>query len=124
MIESDRIVSLGAAPEFVDTPSLSGRGQAIARCSRCKVAIWSHYAGSGPLTTFVRVGTLDEPDLLPPDVHIFTSSKQPWVLLPESTPAFTEYYDRKTVWTRESLARFEHLRPLIDAYRAGAQGTG
>jgi len=120
MIESDRVLNLGVEPMVVDTPSQSGRGQRIARCPHCKVAVWSHYAGSGPVTRFVRVGTLDNPDALPPDVHIFTSSKQPWVVLPASAPAFAEFYDLKAIWSKESLARFEHLRPLIAAYRAGA----
>ena len=61
--------------------------QLVARCPSCQVALWSHYAGAGPLVSFVRVGTLDEPDRLPPDVHIFTASKQPWVQLPAGTPA-------------------------------------
>jgi len=123
MIEADRVSSLGSAPELIDTPSQSGRGQAIARCPTCKVAVWSHYAGSGPLTKFVRVGTLDDPDLLPPDVHIFVASKQPWVVLPQNTPAFAEYYDRRAVWSKATLERFEHLRPLIDAYRASIRGA-
>ena len=54
---------------------------------------------------FVRVGTLDEPDRLPPDIHIFTASMQPWVVLPPDTPAVEEYYDRNEVWPEESLAR-------------------
>ena len=58
---------------------------------------WSHYAGAGPLVRFVRVGTLDEPDRLPPDIHIFTASKQPWVVLPPGVPAVPEYYDREAV---------------------------
>jgi hypothetical protein len=53
----------------------------------------------------VRVGTLDEPDRLPPNIHIFTASKQPWVVLPESIPAVAEFYDRKVYWPAESLAR-------------------
>jgi Glutathione-dependent formaldehyde-activating enzyme len=118
MFESDRVLNLGLEAEVVDTPSQSGRGQKIARCPRCKVAVWSHYAGSGPLTRFVRVGTLDNPDALPPDVHIFTSSKQPWVVLPPATPAFAEFYDRAAVWSQASLVRFEQLRPLIEAYRS------
>ena len=68
--------------------------------------------------TFVRVGTLDDPDRLPPDVHIFTASKQPWVVLPTTTPAFEAYYDREEVWRPDSLARRATLKPLIDAYRA------
>ena len=54
---------------------------------------------------FVRVGTLDDPDRLPPDIHIFTSSKQPWVVLPPGTPAVAEYYDRDRYWPQESLER-------------------
>ena len=80
MIESDRVAELELPPEIVETPSASGAGQLVARCPKCRIAVWSHYAGAGPVLKFVRVGTLDEPDLLPPDIHIFTSSKQPWEL--------------------------------------------
>ncbi|RPI62061.1 MAG: hypothetical protein EHM50_04635, partial [Lysobacterales bacterium] len=78
MIEGDRVTELGQPPEMVQTPSASGSGQAIARCPTCRVAVWSNYAGAGPVVRFVRVGTLDDPDLLPPDIHIFTGSRQPW----------------------------------------------
>lgn len=105
LIEADRVVVLQDAPEAVNTPSNSGKGQKIFRCSTCRVAVWSHYAGAGDAIRFVRVGTLDNPDALPPDIHIFTSSKQPWVVLPEGTPAVPEYYDRKIYWPAESLAR-------------------
>ena len=88
LIEADRVQLLTGVPEMVDTPSASGRGQRIARCPSCRVAVWSHYAGAGDAASFVRVGTLDEPDRLPPDVHIFTSTRQPWVRLPEGAPAF------------------------------------
>ncbi|MGH7129936.1 MAG: GFA family protein, partial [Planctomycetaceae bacterium] len=77
MIEADRVVLLQGAPEIVATPSQSGKGQKIARCGTCRIALWSHYAGAGDAIAFVRVGTLANPDLLPPDIHIFTSSKQP-----------------------------------------------
>lgn len=121
MIESDRIENLAADPILIATPSQSGKGQQIARCAQCSVAVWSHYAGSGPLTKFVRVGTLDAPGLLPPDAHIFTASKQPWVIIPPGSPAFEIYYDRAQVWSAQSRARFEALRPAIEAYRAGVK---
>jgi hypothetical protein len=54
---------------------------------------------------FVRVGTMDNPDLCPPDIHIFTSSKQPWVMLPSGAKAVSELYDLDTVWPAESLER-------------------
>jgi len=123
MIEADRVHSLGMEPEIVDTPSESGAGQRIARCPRCKVAVWSNYAGSGPVVKFVRVGTLDTPDALPPDVHIFTSSKQPWVQLPAATPAFPEYYDRDKVWSAASLERRKELLPAIEAYQASRRSN-
>jgi hypothetical protein len=110
MIESDRLTRLGAPPEFVDTPSQSGLGQKVARCPKCRIALWSHYAGAGPLISFVRVGTLDNPDAMPPDIHIFTMSKQPWVVLPESTPAVHEFYDIKKMWPAESQERRKAMR--------------
>jgi hypothetical protein len=110
MIESDRVELLSGAPELVDTPSASGAGQRIARCPRCRVAVWSHYSGAGDAISFIRVGTLDEPGRLPPDIHIYTTSKQPWVILPAGTPAVPEYYDRKQYWPAESLARREAMR--------------
>jgi RimJ/RimL family protein N-acetyltransferase len=42
------------------TPSASGRGQKISRCPRCRIAVWSNYAGAGGAVHFVRVGTLDD----------------------------------------------------------------
>ena len=105
MIEADRVKLLSGEPEVVITPSLSGRGQKITRCPVCRGAVWSNYAGSGDKFRFVRVGSLDEPDRLPPDVHIFTMSKQPWVILSPGTPAFPEFYEREKLWPDQSLAR-------------------
>ena len=118
MIEADRVTSLGVEPELVHTPSNSGLGQKIARCPSCRVALWSHYAGAGPVLTFVRVGTLDNPDALPPDIHIFTQSKQPWLVLGDAMPALPEYYDREQHWRPESLARWQGVLPAVQAYRA------
>ncbi len=110
MIEASRVELLSGEPEIVHTPSNSGRGQDIARCPTCRVAVWSHYGGAGSKVSFIRVGTLDEPDRLPPDVHIFTDSKQPWVILPPDRPAVAEYYDRNALWPAESLERMRVLR--------------
>lgn len=118
MIEADRVVNLGVEPELVHTPSNSGLGQNIARCAQCRVAVWSNYAAAGPVVRFVRAGTLDDPDLLSPDVHIFTVSKQPWVVIPPGSASFPEYYERETLWSAESLARRAVILPLIEKYRA------
>ena len=111
MIEADRVVLLKGSPEVVNTPSNSGKGQKIARCPQCRIALWSNYAGAGDHVRFIRVGTLDEPDRLPPDIHIFTESKQPWVVLPPGTPAVPQYYRRADHWPEASLARWRALSP-------------
>ncbi len=110
MIEADRVELLSGEPEAVMTPSASGKGQTIWRCPRCRVAVWSNYAGAGDRVRFVRVGSLDEPDRMPPDIHIFTLSKQPWVVLPEGTPAVKEYYQTSKTWPKESLERLAALK--------------
>ena len=109
MIEADRVQVTAGEPVRVDTPSNSGKGQKITRCPRCHVALWSNYAGAGDAVRFVRVGTLLEPGRMPPDIHIFTSTKQPWVVLPPGMPAMEEYYDRKKYWPKESLDRREAM---------------
>jgi hypothetical protein len=105
MIEADRVLLLQGQPDVVVTPSASGKGQKISRCPACRVALWSNYAGAGDAVHFVRVGTLLEPDRLPPDIHIFTASRQPWVVLPAGAPAVPEYYDREQYWPPASLER-------------------
>jgi len=118
MIEGDRVEHLTAQPEIVDTPSASGRGQRIARCPTCRIALWSNYSSAGPIIKFVRVGTLDDPAQMPPDIHIFTAYRQPWIALPADVPSVPEYYERREVWPAESLRRREKLDAAIRAYQA------
>ena len=109
MIEAGLVELLQGTPEIVNTPSESGKGQKIARCPECKVAVWSNYAGAGDALRSVRVGSLDDPDLLPPDIHIFTASKQPWVFVSPDSFAVEEFYNLKEHWPAESLARLKAL---------------
>ncbi|MFD2175028.1 GFA family protein [Rhodobacter lacus] len=104
VIETDKLEITGAF-DYVMTPSASGKGQEIARCPICKVAVFSHYAGAGRVAAFVRVGTLKDPAACPPDVHIYTSTKLPWVVLPEGAKVFAEYYRSAEVWSPAALAR-------------------
>jgi hypothetical protein len=110
MIEADRVELTSGAPELVDTPTASGKGQKVWRCPTCQVALWSNYAGSGDKVRFVRVGTLDAGHGIAPDVHIFTSTKLPWVALPPGVPAVPEYYKPKELWPAESQERFAALK--------------
>jgi len=114
MIETVRVEILSGEPEIVLTPSNSGNGQHIVRCPRCRIAVWSHYSGAGGKAAFVRVGTLDNPNCCPPDIHIFTESKQAWVQIPDGVRAFPAFYDRTQEWTAASLTRREALMSAND----------
>ena len=120
VVEAENVVLLAGEPDVVLTPSESGKGQKISRCPRCRVALWSNYAGAGDLVRFVRVGTLDDPDRLPPDIHIFAMSKQPWVVLPQGVPAVHEYYDRERYWPKASLERREAMLAKARAAMPGS----
>lgn len=104
LIETDRVLLLSGDVEALRVPTDSGRPHEIHRCTACKVAVWSVYGGIAKLR-FVRVGTLDDPAALPPDVHIYVRSKLPWIALPENVPAFEAYYDSRKLWPAESLER-------------------
>ena len=110
LIETARVDVLDGEVDLVDTPSNSGQGQRIARCPTCRVALWSHY-GNGNAMSFIRVGTLDNPDAFPPDIHIFTSTKQPWLVLPDGVPAVAEYYSSSKMWPAAALERRKVLFP-------------
>lgn len=113
LIEANRVQLLEGEVDMVIVPSNSGQGQKISRCPKCRVAVWSNYAlsdGIDDAVCFVRVGTLDDPDRLPPDIHIYTASKQPWVVLPPEDRAALEYYNTEETWSEESLARRATLR--------------
>lgn len=112
MIETARLELAGSAPDLILTPSASGKGQKIARCPACRVAVWSHYATLDTKLAFVRVGTLDDPSRYPPDVHIFISTKQPWVLIPAGAETYAGFYtpaDRARMFGPDRLARREAL---------------
>lgn len=114
MIESSRVRVTRGKTGRATLPSNSGKGQIVVRCPQCCITVWSHYAGAGERISFVRVGSLDQPDALPPDIHIFTASKQAWVILPEDTPAVEEYYRSSRYWPDESLRRYAALKQAME----------
>lgn len=108
VIETQRLAITRGAPERSVLPSASGKGQDMMRCPDCQVALWSHYGGGGDRIAFVRVGTLDNPADCPPDIHIFTSSKLPWVQIPAGARVAEEYYSPRDVWSEASQRRWRH----------------
>lgn len=107
LIETSEVELLSGELRAVDTPTESGRGQIFMRCPTCLATLYSHYAGAGPAVAFVRVGTLDDPKQVPPDIHIFTRSKQPWVGLPDDALVMEAFYKYGDHWPKESIARRE-----------------
>ena len=105
LIEADRVELVEGHPEMVRIDSPSRAGQDIACCPNCRVALWSHYLRLGMTVYFVRAGTLDDPDKITPDLHVFTSSKQPWLTLPDGAASVPELYPRKDYWPPDSYAR-------------------
>ena len=89
----------------LSVPAGSGKPQEIFRCPDCGTAIYSKYHAAPGDTVLLRVGTLDEPGAVKPDVHIFTRSKLPWLQLPPDTPAFEAFYKLAELWPAESRER-------------------
>lgn len=111
LFEADEVTLVSGSIEEISVPTPSGTGQDISRCSKCKVAVWSNYnmGGLRKYIRFVRVGTLDDPDQFPPDVHIYTMSKQPWVILPEKDRKAEKFYRFSDTWSAESLDRLKKI---------------
>jgi hypothetical protein len=110
LVESAEISLTNGVPEYIAIPTSSGKIQRVARCPNCKVALWSHYATAGDSLSFVRVGTLDESAAFPPDIHVFTSTKQPWVIIPDDKPSFAEFYNLPEQWPAHSMTRMKTLQ--------------
>lgn len=104
LIEADRIELQAGTLHAVALPTESGRPHDVYRCQSCQTALWSDY-GHRPWLRFVRVATLDDPAAMTPDVHIFTRSKLPWIVLPPHQPSFAAFYDAADIWPPASLAR-------------------
>ncbi|MEN3931569.1 GFA family protein [Microvirga sp. W0021] len=108
LIENDYLEVVQGVPNKIEIPTLSGKSQTIARCPNCQVALWSHYTHKH--IAFIRTGTLDYPQNIEPGAHIYISTKQPWVKLPETTPAFEGYYSTRELWPEKSLERLAAVR--------------
>ncbi|MFL5269269.1 MAG: GFA family protein, partial [Stellaceae bacterium] len=74
-------------------------------CEACGTTLWSRYHIVPGDCLFVRAGTLDTPEAVRPDVHIYTRSKLPWLSLPEGARVFQSSYKLDDVWSPESKER-------------------
>jgi hypothetical protein len=104
-IERKFVEAGSAVPKSFKLTAGSGKYQEVFFCDRCGTYLWSKYYASPGDTLLVRVGTLDHPEAIQPDVHIFTRSKLPWLELPKDVPAFESFYDINAVWSVQSKER-------------------
>ena len=107
MVEGSAVALSHGEVEIIDTPTKSGRGQQVSRCPTCRVALWVNFSTAGAAIHVVRMGTLDHGELFPPDVHIFTSTKLPWVVLGDDIPAYAEFYTKPEMWSQQSMERYD-----------------
>jgi hypothetical protein len=64
----------------------SGRKKTCAFCPECGTRIY-HQTSNG---MSVKAGTLDDTSWLKPDRHYWTKRKQPWVVIPDGVPQFSD----------------------------------
>jgi len=57
-------------------------------CKECGTTLFSERQSAG--TIGLSMGSLDKPELFEPTAHIWTSSKQAWLLLNDGRPQYLE----------------------------------
>ena len=70
-----------------EMPTLSGSHSVHRYCAKCLTRLYNTNTAR-PGIAIVRAGTVDGSEGLTPRLHIFTSTKQPWIALPEGAPAY------------------------------------
>jgi len=109
-IERTFVERLRGNPKSFMLEGGSGKDHEVYFCEQCGTYLWSRYQIAPGDALFVRAGTLDEPESVKPDVHIFTRSKLPWLDIPKDVPAFKTIYDIEKVWSAESKERLRRNR--------------
>ncbi|MFT4560575.1 MAG: hypothetical protein ACI9BW_000309 [Gammaproteobacteria bacterium] len=112
------VVNLGvASSDFViegktstvTNPTPSGSGYDAHFCPNCATVLWSKYHFIDLPILALRGGTLDDPNLAPPTYHVHTRRKQSWVVLPNDTQIFDEWFEPAEVWSKEALTKIENM---------------
>jgi hypothetical protein len=83
----------------------TGNPHEVFSCAECGTALWSKYHAAPGDTLLLRAGTLDYPEAVKPDVHIFTRSKLPWLELPADAQVFETFYKFPDPWPEDSRER-------------------
>jgi hypothetical protein len=78
-----------------------------ALCQQCGTIFWGNDNPWGYAVSDVRIGTLDFPGIMEPDMHSFVGSKLGWIELPKDAKTSKGHYDYKQMWPKSSLKRLE-----------------
>lgn len=114
----------GPKPAPVCIPTESGLGQTVVHCPACHTGLWAYYADAGPHVAYVRVGTLDKPWEIAPDVHIYTRSRQTFLAVNDGKPQFEEYYpSREALLRDDARERLQALKPTITKWQGELRAT-
>ena len=74
---------------LVSIPTRGG-GLSVQRfCAACLSRVYNTNS-AWPGVAIVRSGTVDGSETLSPSFHIYTSTKQPWIVLPEGAEAYED----------------------------------
>ena len=121
-------------PSLTTTIPNPSKPQDVSRralCSQCGTFLWGNDNPWGYAVSDVRIGTLDFPGIMEPDVHSFADSKLGWINLPPDAKTVKGHYDHEKMWPKSSLkrleiclARFEEAKKNVAARVTKAQEQG
>jgi hypothetical protein len=82
----------------------SGARARLYACPKCHSRLYGTN-DTRPGIAIIRAGTFDHSATLIPDVHFWTRSKQPWIVLPPDAQAMETQPDTGDGWTRLLMPR-------------------
>lgn len=100
-------------PAFTKHEPKPGVFEQFAECPKCRVRLWADSMVEEAVCD-VRVGTLDFPSLMEPDLHIFVESKLDWVRLPDGARTMLKGGNVQQFWPKSSLKRLEICRQRVE----------
>ncbi|KAF2126697.1 hypothetical protein P153DRAFT_424705 [Dothidotthia symphoricarpi CBS 119687] len=108
MIETSNIsIESAVKPTMVTFAPKPGLVSIRAECPQCRIQVWGHDRSWGTAVADVRVGTLDYPSLMEPDVHAFVEGKVDWMRLPEGAKTTVKDSNYRDHWPKSSLQRLD-----------------
>ena len=86
----------GALASF-EYPGTQGHSFSNSFCQNCGTRI-HHVHSRFPNLVSLKPGTLDDAGWLRPELHVFTRSAQPWVMIPDDVPAYETMPEDRSIF--------------------------